>query len=174
MEVKSIMNFLVIQGIGAIGYGTLALSYFKKEKRKILFMQIISYIFFVMHYYLLNGITGAICNLVGLFALIAIYLFEKYKLKNKLFISIVFMFLLFIINMITFQNFYSIFPMIASIIVIISFLEDNENTIRGIGIVAAVCWLIYAIVYKSYIAIIFEVITLIDVCIAFIKNVYHK
>lgn len=167
-------EFLLVQGIGAIGYSTLALSYFRKEKKQILFMQIIAYIFFTIHYYLLNGITGAICNFIGLFALVAIYVFEKYKLRNKNIVSIFFMLLIFIINVITFQNFYSIFPMVASIIVIISFLEDNENVIRGIGVVAAVCWLLYAIVYKSYIAIAFEIITLIDVCIAFLKNVYYK
>ena len=80
------LEMIAIQGIGAIGYISLALSYFKKEKSEILFIQIISYIFFVMHYYLLNGITGAICNLIGLFALVTIYLFEKYKLKNKILI----------------------------------------------------------------------------------------
>lgn len=168
------INTIIIQSIGAIGYITLALSYFRKEKRQILFMQIISYIFFVIHYYLLNGITGAICNLIGLFALLTIYLFEKYKLKNKVTISIFFMIILLIINILTFQNIYSIFPMIASIIVIISFLKNNEDFIRGIGVLAAICWLLYAIVYKSYVAITFEVITLLNVCIALIKNVSHK
>lgn len=164
----------LIQGIGAIGYTTLALSYFKKEKRKILFMQIIAYIFFTVHYYLLNGITGAICNFIGLLALITIYSFEKYKLKNKFAISTFFALAILIINIIAFQNVFSIFPMVASTIVIFSFLADNENTIRGIGVVAAVCWLLYAIVYKSYIAIIFEALTLIDVCFALLKNIHNK
>lgn len=164
------VEFLIVQFIGAIGYSTLALSYFKKEKKQILFMQIISYIFFTIHYYLLNGITGAICNLIGLFALVTIYIFEKYEFKNLKIVSTFFILLLLIINIMTFQNFFSIFPLIASVIVIVSFLEKDENNIRAIGVVAAVCWLIYAIAYKSYIAIIFEVITLIDVCVAFLKN----
>ena len=164
------LNIILIQGIGAIGYTTLALSYFKEEKRKILYMQIIAYIFFVIHYYLLSGITGAICNFIGLFALATIYLFDKYKLKNKILVSTIFIILLLTINILNFQNIYSIFPMVASVIVIISFLEDNENTIRWIGIVAAICWLFYAIAYKSYIAIVFEVLTLINIIIAFIKN----
>lgn len=163
------LNMFLVQGIGAIGYSTLALSYFKKEKKQILFMQIIAYIFFTIHYYLLNGITGALCNLIGLFALLTIYLFDKYRLKNKVFISILFIITLLAINIVTFQNIYSIFPMLASTIVIISFLENDANTIRWIGVLAAICWLLYAIVYKSYIAIVFEVITLINVIIAFIK-----
>ena len=168
------INSLLVQGIGAIGYGLLAISYFKKEKKQILFMQIIAYIFFVIHYYLLNGITGAICNLIGLFALVTIYLFDKYQIKNKIKVSMFFIILLLIINILTFQNIYSIFPTIASIIVVLSFIIGDENIIRMIGVIAAICWLLYAIVYKSYIAIIFEVITLIDVCYAFYKNKYCK
>ena len=76
------MNMFLIQFIGAIGYGLLGYSYFKKEKKQILYIQIISYIFFTIHYYLLNGITGAVCNFIGLFALLSIYLCDKYKYKN--------------------------------------------------------------------------------------------
>ena len=165
------MNMIITQFIGAIGYGTLALSYFKKNKKEILFMEIIAYIFFTIHYYLLNGITGAICNLIGLFALVSIYLFDKYKLKNKYLVSIFFVIILLIINIRNFQNIYSIFPMIASIIVIISFLSNDENKIRIVGVISAICWLIYAIVYKSYIAIVFEVITLINVFLALFRNI---
>ena len=164
------MNFLLIQFIGAIGYAILAASYYKKEKRKILFMQIIAYVMFTIHYYLLSGLTGAICNLIGLFALFIIYLFDKYEWKNKNLVSYFFILLLIIINIITFQNIYSIFPMIASVIVIVSFLMNSEDYIRGIGLISAVCWLIYAIVYKSYIAIAFEIFTLIGTLVAFIKN----
>ena len=164
------MNPILIQFIGGIGYATLAASYFKKEKKQILFMQIIAYIMFTIHYYLLNGITGAICNVIGLFALLIIYLFEKYKWKHKDSIAWICVGLLFIINIVTFQNVFSIFPIMASTIVIISFLMDNEDYIRGIGLISAVCWLIYAIAYKSYIAIVFEVMTLVGTIIAYIKN----
>ena len=168
------MNFVLIQFIGAIGYSLLAYSYFKKEKRQILFMQIIAYIMFTIHYYLLSGITGTICNLIGLFALIAIYLYDKYKWKYKNIMASIFVIVLLVINIVTFQNAYSIFPLIASIIVIISFMTDNEHLIRAIGVIAAVCWLIYAIVYRSYIGTVFEVITLIGVVIAFIRSEKEK
>ncbi len=168
------LNTLVVQGVGAVGYTLLALSYFKKEKSKILFMQIFAYIFFVMHYYLLNGITGAICNFIGLLSLVTIYMFEKRNLKYKILVSMFFIILLLAVNIVTFQNIFSIFPMVASVIVIVSFLENNENDIRGIGVLAAICWLVYAIVYKSYIAIVFETITFIDVVVAFLKNLSHK
>ena len=164
------MEGIITQIIGLFGYSILAGSYFKKEKRKILFMQIIAYVLFTIHYYMLNGITGAVCNLLGLIALIIIYTFDKYKMKNKNIVTICMIPFVVIIALITYQNIYSLFPIIASVIVIISFLLDNENVIRIIGIVSATCWLLYAIVYKSYVAIVFEVITFVFVFIAFLKN----
>ena len=167
-------NMLLIQAIGAIGYILLSLSYFKKTKNQILLMQIVAYVFFAMHYYLLTGITGAICNLIELFALVIIYVFEKFKYKGRFFLAIFLMLALITINILTYQNIFSIFPMIAAIIVIVSFLMNNENRIRMIGVVAAICWLIYAIAYKSYVSIIFEIITFIDVSVAYLKNKYNK
>lgn len=158
---------MLIQLIGFIGYSILAISYYRKKEKEILFLQIIAYIMFTIHYYLLNGITGAICNLIGLFALVSLYVFKDKDIKKI--IAALFIGLLIAINIVTFQNVYSLFPMVASTIVIASFL-GKSNTIRGIGVIAAICWLIYAIVYKSYIAIVFEVVTLIGVVIAYIKN----
>lgn len=164
------MEFILIQLIGAIAFFALVGSYYLKEKKNILFMHIVAYVMFTIHYYLLSGITGAICNAIGLLALLAIYIIEKQNWKNKNLVAFVFIFIICIINIATFQNVFSIFPMIASIIVIVSFLMDNENYIRVIGLISAVCWLIYAIVYKSYISIGFEVFTIIGTLIALAKN----
>ena len=164
---------ILIQVIGGIGYLILSLSYFKKVKIEILLMQMIAYVFFTIHYYMLNGITGAICNVIGGVALIIIFLFEKFKLKNKNILIICMIPVAIIISVITYQNIYSIFPIIASISVILSFISSDENVIRFVGLISAVCWLVYAIMYKSYISIAFEAVTLIFVVVATIKN-YKK
>ena len=164
------MEFVLIQVIGAIAFVALVVSYYQKEKKSILFMHIVAYIMFTLHYYLLSGVTGAICNAIALVALLAIYFIEKFKWKNKNLVSCIFIILICIINIVTFQNVFSIFPMIASSIVIISFLMNNEDYIRGIGLISAVCWLIYGVAYKSYISIGFEVFTIIGTFIAFVKN----
>lgn len=163
-----------IQIIGALAFLALSLSYFRKEKRQILFIQIIAYILFTIHYFLLSGVAGCICNIIGLFALVTIYLFEKFELKNKTAASIFFIVILIVVNVLNFENIYSIFPMIASTIVIISFINSNENTIRIVGVISAICWIVYAIVYKSYVSIIFEFLTFINVCIALFKNYSRK
>ena len=161
---------ILIQAIGALGFIFLGLSYHKKDKTHILIMQIFSYIFFTIHFYLLDGITGAICNLIGFVSLITIFIFEKNKWKYKNYICVLFVAIIIGISIVTFQNIYSVFPMIASSSVIISFLIDNENVIRGIGLLSAICWLVYAIVYKSYISIAYEIYTIVNICVALLKN----
>lgn len=164
------MYFLITQIIGAIAYILIAISFYKKEKKKILLLQILSYIGFTIHYYLLGGLTGTVCNIIGLAALILIYIFDLYfKNKKKLLVFIIIPILI-SISLLTYDNIYSIFPIIASIMSLISFLKDNTNLIRLIGILSASCWCIYAIIYKSYASIIFEVITITSTIIAYLKN----
>lgn len=162
-------KFFITQLIGLIAYTFLSFSYFKKDKKNILLIQIFSYTTFVIHYYLLGAITGSVCNVLGLFAFILIYLFDKYK-KNKKILICILIPILIGISIITFENIYSIFPIIASVIAISSFLTDDENIIRLLGIVSNTCWLIYAIFYKSYFALPFEIVTLVSVMIAYIKG----
>lgn len=164
------MNDFIIQLIGVIAYAILAFSYFKKEKKEILFLQIYSTIAFSIHYYLLSGITGTICNLISLLIIIIIYFFEKKEGKNKKLLVFSTIPLLILISLFTYENIYSIFPIIASTVILISFVLSNENTIRISGIISALCWLIYAAIYKSYAGVFFEGISMITTFIAFLKN----
>ena len=162
--------FILIQIIGGIGYFLLSVSYYRKNKKDILFIQILSYMMFVIHYYLLGGITGSICNLLGLIGFLVIYFFEKnHKNKLPLFISPVVLAIL-IISLLTFKNIYSIFPIFASISVLISFLEKDVHIIRLIGVFSAICWLVYAIYCDSYVAIVFEVLLLLSTFVSVIEN----
>ena len=164
------MNNLITQLIGVIAYIILAFSYFKKNKKDILFIQIFSTIGFAMHYYLLGGITATVCNLISLLIIIIIYFFERHNGKNKKVLILSTIPLLILISLFTYENIFSIFPIVASSIVLVSFIISNENTIRISGIISALCWMVYAIIYKSYAGIFFETFSAVSTFIAFLKN----
>lgn len=169
------MSNIIIQLIGVIGYTLLSISFYRKEKKQILFMQIIANAFFTVHYYLLSGITGAITNLIGLFSYVLIYIFDKYSLKkSKNILVLAMIILLIVMTYLSYENIYSILPVIAFSFTTISFLTNNEDSIRKAGIVAAICWLTYAIVYVSYAAIVFEVITLIATIMSIVYSNKNK
>ena len=163
------MDYIISQVLGAIGYSLLSYSYFKKSKREILFYQILAYIGFTTHYILLGAVTGTACNILGFIALILIYIFSKDEKKKKILVGILIP-LLIVMSYLSYENIYSLFPVFACLITFIVFLSKNENTIRFVGIISATCWLVYAIIFRSYSAIVFEVITVIATIVAFIKN----
>ena len=163
------MKFIISQILGAIGYSLLAYSFFKKEKKQILYIQILAYIGFTTHYILLNALTGTICNIIGFIALILIYFFSNDEKKKRILVLTLIV-LLVLMSILSYENIFSLFPVMACFVTFVSFLYKDENIIRFIGIVSAFFWLIYAIFIKSYTAMIFEVVTLISTVIAYINN----
>lgn len=164
------MKEIITQLIGAIAYILLGISYYKKEKLQILYIQIFSYIAFSIHYFLLSGMTGAVCNIIGMIMLIIIYVYEQKKGKNKKILITIMIPVLILIALLSWQNFYSIFPILSSTISLISFLSKNTNDIRAMGVVSNLSWTIYGIILRSKITIICETIILIVSIIAFLKN----
>lgn len=163
------IKFLIIQFIGLIGYVLLSYSYFKKKKKDILLIQIFSYIMFILHYQFLGAITGSVCNLLGLLSFLIIYLFDVLKKNKKVLLCIIIPILL-VISFLTYENIFSIFPIIGIVLAVLSFTTNNEDLIRRVGIIGAICWLIYSVVYKSYVSIVFEAVTLVSVVIAYFKR----
>ena len=166
------MKFIIAQILGAIGYSLLSISYFSKKKKDILFIQIFAYIGFTTHYYLLGALTGTVCNILGFIALILIYILSEDR-KKKIILVLTLFPLLGLMSYFSYENIYSIFPVIACLLTFNSFLSKDENIIRFIGIISAACWLIYAIIHVSYSAIVFEAVTVIATSIAYLKNKKH-
>ena len=169
------MNFLIVQLIGVIASITLMISYHQKEKGQILLVQIISLAAFTVHYYFLDGLTGAVCNAICLILFVIIYIHDKKTDgKNKGILIAIMIPALIFIAIFTWKNIFSILPIFASVIALIGFLLDDENTIRIIGTLCAISWLIYSIIYQSYSVIFFQTITIISTIIAIIKNRKYK
>ena len=163
------MKEIIVQLIGALGFIFLMWSYYKKKKIQILFMQILSSIIFTIHYYMLSGITGAICSFINIIVMMLIYWFEKMK-KRKIFLILILIPFFIAVSLISWENIFSIFPILATILASVSFLCNKETTIRIIGIINCICWIIYGFIYVSYSGIIFNSITVVTTTIALIKN----
>ena len=161
---------LAIQGVGVIAYILVGYSFYKKEKKQILFIQILANIVFGIHYYLLNAVSGAISSLLSAIMLVLIYVYSNKAKERQRRVSIISMIILTIIAISTYENIFSVFPIIAIAIAAMSFTLKDEDVIRKIGVVAAALWLVYGTLCKSYSAMIFETIIIITTIIAIIKN----
>ena len=157
----SLIN-VIVQIIGALGYLTLANSYFNKQKSGTLLTQIVANSLLGIHFFLLSGLTGAICDIICLTAYLLIYLFDKFKVKRKKLLTFLLIPCGVAIALVTYKDIFSLFPIIASCIVIASFMTESQFIVRVVGVISAICWLVYGIIFKSYVSIVFEVIIIIS------------
>ncbi len=171
---------IAIQFFGMVGYLLLANSYFSKEKYKLLIVQIIANCFLAIHYYFLSGLAGAICDLVCIITDATILFVDKKKTKNKTALAICLVIFLLIVVYFTYKSlgvqytFEGTFPIFATALIIISLVSDDQNKIRIMGLIVAICWLIYGVICGSYAAIVFECLIIMTTITSYLQDKKQK
>ena len=147
-----------IQLIGLLAFCILVLSFYKKKESMILTYQITANFAYSVHYFLLGGIAGALTSFIGIFRNI---LFIKLK-NNKVILGSIFILLYLIITIIFYEDFYSIFPMIANSSYLISMINGSRKSLLIGGILNSSFWLLYSIFVSSYAGMVTESIIIIS------------
>lgn len=154
-----------IQLIGLLAFCILVLSFYKKKESMILTYQITANFAYSVHYFLLGGIAGALTSFIGIFRNI---LFIKLK-SNKVILGFIFILLYLIFTIIFYEDFYSIFPMIANSSYLISMIKGSRKSLLIGGILNSSFWLLYSVFVNSYAGMITESIIIISNSIHLIK-----
>lgn len=147
---------MIGQIVGIIGFIFLGISNLVKTRKKIILFQVLSCLIFSIHYFLLGAMTASILNLIGVLRGIMFY---NKKENNKKYISyFVFYILLYLlVGVITYDNIFSIFPIIAYILYTISVFNEKEVIMKIINLFISFMWLIYDFSYFSYGGIISDI-----------------
>lgn len=131
-------------------------------KKQILFLQIISNIFYSASYFLLKLPTTALMNGVSA---VRCFVFYKYTKNNKpipFIYLIIFILLVLILGIISYQGLSSLIPITITLIYFISTYIKKEKYTRLALIICAIIWLVYNYNFSAYIAMVgntFEIIT---------------
>lgn len=134
------MNLIIIsQVIGIIAWLILVVSYYKEDINKVLLVQIVSAIFYCISYILLGAWSGFIVCFFELIKAVAYYKSDKDKLIFFITLPIYI-----VIAYFTYDGIFSIFPVIASIIVGYSFTYDKKIATIG-SIISNIFWIAYDI-----------------------------
>jgi hypothetical protein len=151
------MNNVVYQLIGFGALITLGLSYWQKDKKKIMLWQMAANLVFAIHYFLLSARSGAWSSLFQIIVLIFFALRDK-KRWNAIAVGIPVVIAFVFIGIVTYENPFSVLPILASIIALLPFCQSNNMVIRIAGVLSALTWLVYAIVVHSYSGIVTEIV----------------
>lgn len=128
-----------------------------KEKKRILYVQTIQIILSTASNIILGGITGAIINLLGCIRNILCY-YNKLEVKEKVILIFLSVALSLIFNNMGFIGLLPIF----SIITYTVFIDINDVVkFKILIILSLIAWFVYDLYIKSYVAALFDFVSIL-------------
>lgn len=160
---------IFIQLLGLIATLLVGLTYLKNSIVKMLWIQFSSSMIFILHYFLLGAVTGALLSLlVGIRCII--YL----KCRKNYIIVASFMVIFGICGIATWKNCYSILPTIGSVLFSVAFFVHNPKYVRFLSILPSCLWGAYGVLTGSWGGIATEIICLCSIAFGYIKHDYKN
>ena len=162
------MNHIYIasQTLGFTAFIISLIAYHKKDKEKIFKTMLIANILDVCHYLLLHAYSGCITKIIALVRNEVIILKEKnQKLNSKLVLFLIFTVYI-ISGIISYQNIFSILPILAATIYLFFIWNGNELQVKKVAFFCYFLWLIYNICVFSVAGIISNCISIVSTFIA--------
>lgn len=159
--------------ISIIGVILFVLSIQFKEKKDILLVQIGASFAYMLSYLLLKAYSGFYIELVEQIKDYFFYNYEKRKQKIPIILLIIFISLLIIISIFTYDGFLSLLPLFINIVYFISTYFKNPKSIRISILLMAFVWIIYNYYVGAYVIIIGNIIEIISALVSLkrFKNV---
>lgn len=161
------MSKVIAQGIGFVGAALVFLSFQQKGKKQILLTQMAAGFVFSIHFIMLGAVTGAMMNAVAVARNLVFSRGEK--LKRPYFWPVLFMGLFTLLGVLSWQNLFSLLPIMAMNLSNIVFSLKNPRYIRFCYVPVSVGWLIYNISAFSVAGIITEIFCLLSLLIAIVR-----
>ena len=151
------MTLIIGNIIALIGSLLMVYSGIIKDKKKILFVQSIQILLFIISNLVLGGITGAIINLIGFIRNLLCY-YDKYNNLEKIIITIVSIILTIVFNNLGIIGY---LPLIAIVAYNLFMTTKNIYFFKYLILFTMVMWSIYDFTIKSYTSFAFDLFTII-------------
>lgn len=163
------MVYIVAQILGLFGFVFYGLSFWQKNRKKVLMFDMIECTLYATHYFLLGGLTGGIANIVGV-GRSATFMFKgKNKFTSGPYLPIMFLFFYALNAAFTWSGPITLFPTIGSMVLCLAIWQHNTRLIRRYSLLSNLFWLIYAFSIGAYVAVATNIILMISTTSAIIK-----
>lgn len=140
-----------------------------KTKEKMLIGMIISNLVVAIQFFLLNAITGGIISLINVIRCIVFYMFKKENKKPSLLVLLIFEMIVIVSGIISWQNIWSILPIIATATYTYGIWQDDVLKIKYISAIIGFEWSIYDIIVRAYVGFVQGIIQVISAIVAIIR-----
>ena len=157
------------QIIGIIAIAISFLIYIQNSRFKIVFLKLVTDVLWVAHHFLISAYTASLTTFIAIVREIVFLRKDKNK-ETSPFVLAVFSFLFCTAAIVTWRDFFSIFPAIASVSSTFAFSSNSIKRIRIFAFVSSVCMFVYGIRYMSVPTVINEILTQTSIITAFVKE----
>lgn len=161
------LTYILSQVFTIINYALLGLTYYAKDRKKILIISFLSIVANAVAYILLNAWTGVAMCIVALIRNIIFLIDEKKNGKREtinkkdVVILIILYFATIISTVFTYDGFLSLLSVFATSLYTFSVWQKKTKVYKLLGIPVGILWILYNIYVKSIFGIILESILLI-------------
>lgn len=132
-------------------------------------MQVIANGIYGIEYLLLGAFSAASMNFLSFLRLLVYYFYTSLNIKMPKWILFVFIALVLLFGIITYDGLISLLPIIITVLYTYAFWQNNLNVARIIYIVAAIIWIYYNYEVGAYVGIIGNALEITTGLISLIK-----
>lgn len=164
------MIFILAQICGVITLILTVIAVQFKTKEKIVMCMIFANIMGAIQYFLLNAITGAVVSIINAIRCMVFYFYKKHDKNPSLIVLLLFEVIAIVSGIISWQNMWSVIPIIVTVVYTYGLWQDNVKVIRISTAIAGLGWAIYNIIVMAYVGTIQSISQLISAVIALFKK----
>lgn len=135
------MNFIG-QLIGVVATVLCFMIYQQKSRKQILFVKMLADLTWLLHYFFLGAYSGVAICIISITRAI-VFLNPEKKWANKRVWVPIFILMAFVMGYLTWGGVFSLFPMLASLISIVSFAQNKPKVTRFLAFPVSASLLIY-------------------------------
>lgn len=155
------MNYVMSQVFVIFAVLTLGFSYLTKDKKNIMILVTMTSLFYGAEYLFLGAFSGVAVNIISIIRNIWFYINAKNNKKNSVGTFAILSVALIILGIMTYENVFSIIPIVATILFTYSVWQDNNKVYRYMSVPMSVMWILYNIICNSILGVIAESVMII-------------
>lgn len=144
--------FILAQICGLIALVITVINIQLKSKEKIVILNVWANVAVAIQYFLLGAYSGATISILNAIRDVIYYFFKKKNFKPSILVLLTFEIVAIISGIISWQNIWSIIPIIVTIIYTYGLWQDNIKILRISTVIIGYGWTVYDIAVKAYVA----------------------
>lgn len=161
-------QYIAVQIIGFLGAILFFISFQCRNNKTLFRFQLLSYLIYTVHLFLLGATTGALSYVVNGFRSFCLSSNWEFGRSKKMCIIICIMQV--VVLMLTWSGWINLLPVVANIAVAIGAYTHNARTIRVVTmLINSPLWIIHNIIVGSWAGVIDEMVSEISIAISIIR-----